>query len=265
MTPDVPRSPVAADAVPAAYYDGTGADALAALLQVPAVALYGVVGSTMDVAHELAADGARGGTTVLADRQVAGRGRHGRAWRSEGGQGIWMTILERPADASGVEVLSLRVGLAIAEALTGLAPSAVQLKWPNDVHVAGGKLAGVLIEARWRDQRLDWLAIGIGLNVRSLPDAPDGAATGALRPEVTRLEALQRIVPAVRGAAAAAGPLTPAEVARFHARDLAVGRVAVAPSPGVVAGIDMTGAVTIVGQDGRRAHRAGSLVLVEAV
>lgn len=243
----------------AAAYDGVPATSLAARLGLPAVHAYASVTSTMDIAHALAAEGAPAGTAVVADTQVAGRGRQGRSWSSGSGQGVWVTLVERPRDAAAIEVLSLRAGLLIAEALEPMAPSPIQLKWPNDLHVAAGKLAGILIEARWRDGRLDWLAVGVGLNVRP----PAGPPRGALRPGTDRVDALAAIVAGVRVAATATGALTAGEVARFHARDLAVGRVSVAPSAGVVAGIDATGAIIIDGPDGARAFRTGSLVLAE--
>lgn len=256
--------------VAAAHYDGADLRSLAERLGVPAVHVYASVGSTMDLAHALAEADAPAGTVVLADAQRAGRGRQGRPWTSEPGRGIWLTLVERPEDPSGVDVLSLRIGLAIAEALEEFAPAPIRLKWPNDVFAGDGKLAGILCEGRWRSGRLDWLAIGIGVNVRAPGAAPAGALAGmpgtqagALRAGVSRLDVLERMVPAVRAAAAACGPLQDAEVARFHARDLAVGRAVVSPSRGVVAGIDGSGAVTVVGAAGRSLHRAGSLVFAE--
>lgn len=213
----------------------------------------------MDVAHALAAAGAPDGTTVLADRQASGRGRHGRTWHSAAGQGVWVTIIDRPRDPEAVEVLSLRVGLAIAAAIEPLAPSPVRLKWPNDLHVAAGKLAGILVEARWRDARLDWVAIGVGLNVR----APAAVTAGALRAGVSRIEALARIVPAIRDACRAGGRLREEELAGFRARDLAAGRRVAAPAVGVVRGIDPAGAILIATPAGEVACRSGSLLFAE--
>ena len=253
------RAPQAGKPPVPATYDGATASELARRLRVPAVVLHDVVSSTMDIAHQQAASGAPAGTVVLADMQVTGRGRQGRTWRSEAGQGVWVTVVERPADSSGAEVLSIRVGLALADALDPVAPGAIRLKWPNDLHVGVGKLAGILIEARWRDAGLDWVAIGVGLNVRESP----AAGTAALAAGVRRADALERTIAAVRAAAALPGPLTPAELARFHARDLAVGRAVIAPDAGIVAGIDAAGAVVIVGPHGPLAHRTGSLVFAE--
>lgn len=240
-------------------YDGLPAIELARRLGLPRLDVHDVVGSTMDWAHALAAAGAPAGSAVLADRQAAGRGRHGRAWHSAAGQGVWITLVDRPGDPEAVAVLSLRIGLAIAEAVEALAPSPIRLKWPNDLYVEAGKLAGILVEARWRDARLDWVAIGVGLNVR-----PPGSVTaGALRPGVSRIDALERIVPAVRDAGRRTGRLTADELARFRARDLAVGRQATAPAAGVVRGIDPAGAILIATPAGDVACRSGSLLFAE--
>src|SRR5581483_9095036 len=104
--------------------------------------------------------------------------------------GIWLTLVERP-DATAIDVLSLRVGLALAPALDEFASAPVQLKWPNDLYVDGRKLAGILIEARWRDQSPDWVAIGVGINVR--PPASEPRAIG-LRATADRLGVLQAII-----------------------------------------------------------------------
>lgn len=245
--------------IPAGAYDGLAAHALAASLRLPRLLVYDVVGSTMDVAHALAAEGAPAGTVVLADRQTAGRGRQGRSWHSAAGEGVWVTIVERPADAQAVAVLSLRVGLTIADAVEPLAPGPIRLKWPNDLFIGGGKLAGILVEARWREARPDWVAIGVGLNVH-----PPGDGGGAgLRPGVARIEVLERLAPAVRRAAAATGYLSPGEIATFARRDLALGRRVASPARGVVQGIDGSGGIIIRTAEGDRVHRTGSLVFAE--
>jgi biotin-(acetyl-CoA carboxylase) ligase len=139
---------------------GHSGDVLARALAVPLVVAVRRVDSTMDVAHGLAADGAAAGSIVLAEEQFAGRGRNGRAWTSPAGSGIWMTLIERPRRDDGIDVLSLRLGLHLAPVLERWSPGPVRLKWPNDLYIARRKLAGVLVEARWRGDRLDWVAIG---------------------------------------------------------------------------------------------------------
>ena len=146
-------------------WDGHSAAELAELTGAERVSLHERTTSTLDVTHALAQEGAPAGTLVLADEQTGGRGRAGRPWASPPGTGIWLTLLERPTDESGLPVLSLRAGLRAAEALSPFAGERVRLKWPNDLYLPAGKLAGILVEARWREARAEWVAIGFGLNV----------------------------------------------------------------------------------------------------
>jgi BirA family biotin operon repressor/biotin-[acetyl-CoA-carboxylase] ligase len=227
---------------------------------VPLVELFDSVPSTMDVAHRLAAEGAPPGTVVLANQQTAGRGRAGKSWASAPDAGIWLTLVERPADISGLPVLSLRAGLRAAEALDRFATEPIRLKWPNDLYVDAGKLGGILVEARWREQTLEWVAIGVGINVQP-PDDVDRA--GALEPGSERLEVLSELVPALRMAAAAPGPLSAAEMEEFSARDLARGRVCTEPARGRVAGISSNGELLVALADTVAPFRSGSLVLEE--
>ena len=234
---------------------GASGEALARALALPRVEALAQVGSTMDEAHRLAADGAPAGTLVLAERQDAGRGRSGKRWSSAPRAGIWATLVERPRDARAIEVLSLRVGLRLARVLERWTVAPIRLKWPNDLFVGDRKLAGVLIEARWRDQRPDWVAIGVGVNLEAPADqhaaaldAPDAAAV------------LGEMLPALRAAAFASGPLSEAERAEFAARDLAIGRRVVEPASGTARGITADGALLIESTGGTVALRAGSLV-----
>jgi BirA family transcriptional regulator, biotin operon repressor / biotin---[acetyl-CoA-carboxylase] ligase len=248
-------APTSSDGI--ATYDGRDASTLASLLDLPRVLIFDEVASTLDVAHACGEHGELAGSLVLADAQTAGRGRMGRNWRSDRGAGIWLTLLERPASAESLGVLALRLALAVAPALDAFAGEETRLKWPNDVYVAERKLAGVLVEARWRGPRLDWIAIGVGINVRP-PEGFDGAG---LTPGAQRVEVLAAIVPALRAAARATGPLTDDELARFARRDLAVGRECTEPARGLVAGIRGDGALLVDTPAGRVACHAGSLVL----
>ena len=214
--------------------------------------------STLDVAHKIAAEGAPAGTLVIANEQTAGRGRGGKSWQSSSGAGIWLTLIERPADTSGIGVLSLRVGLGAAEALDRFAPEPIRLKWPNDLYVDRGKLGGVLVEARWREQAVEWVAIGIGINVKA-PENLEYAA--GLDPGAERLDVLTELVPALRAAALANGPLNADEREEFNARDLARGKACVQPAIGRVAGITPTGELLVALADSVVPFRSGSLVL----
>jgi BirA family biotin operon repressor/biotin-[acetyl-CoA-carboxylase] ligase len=216
------------------------------------------VGSTMDEAHRLAQAGAEAGTLVLADAQDGGRGRGGRTWASEPEAGIWMTLIERPSDQRALDVLALRTGLALAESLQPFCDGRITLKWPNDLYIGAGKLAGILIEARWRESLPEWVAIGVGVN-RRVPDAFPGAAS--VRADEPRDDLLRAMLPAMRKAAAQGGSLTAEECAQWAARDLASGRDITEPRVGRAMGIDATGALLITEPRGALyAARSGSLV-----
>jgi BirA family biotin operon repressor/biotin-[acetyl-CoA-carboxylase] ligase len=232
---------------------------LARTLSLPMVELFDEVGSTLDVAHERAAAGAPAGTLIVAESQTAGRGRMGRAWRSEAGGGVWLTLIERPGDKSGLDTLSLRVGLGVVDGLEPLLGEALGLKWPNDIYRNGRKLAGVLVEARWRGADLDWVAIGIGLNLRTPRDQP--AAIGLEPSVLSRNEALCAIVPPVRAAAGRLGGLSAEELRAFASRDIAAGRRVVEPARGTVRGVDASGALLVATEQGIIHVRAGSLVM----
>jgi BirA family transcriptional regulator, biotin operon repressor / biotin---[acetyl-CoA-carboxylase] ligase len=125
---------------------------------------YAEVGSTNDVAASLADRGEPEGAVVVADAQSAGRGRHGRAWASPPGAGLYMSMVMRPA-AHAVGLLTIAAGVALADgiqAATGLRP---QLKWPNDVYIGGRKLAGILAEAGTSTAGVQHVVLGCGINL----------------------------------------------------------------------------------------------------
>ncbi len=225
------------------------------MLGVPAVEVHGRIGSTNDRAHVLADAGAPAMSVVLADTQTAGRGRHGRTWASAAGAGVWVSIILRPADARTTQVLALRTGLALAEALEPLRDGPLRLKWPNDLFAGEGKLAGILIEARWQDERPLWVVVGVGVNV--VP--PPGVGAEGL-PGATRLDVLAAVVAAVRTAAAGRGPLTEDERAAWARRDLARGRLIRSPAEGTVVGIDPNGGLQVQHGDVVATFHAGSLL-----
>ena len=241
----------------AARIDGWSPGDLANVLALPRVVAFDEIGSTLDVAHELGEAGAASGTLVIADAQTAGRGRMRRSWRSERGAGLWLTFVERPAGDESLGVLALRLALALAPALDRFAERPIRLKWPNDLYVDGKKLAGLLVEARWRAARLDWLAVGIGINVR----APEGADVGSLAPGTNRVEVLRAIVPGVRQAVAAPGILSDDELSQFRKRDLAVGQRCIEPVVGTIAGVAADGALLVDAAGDRTRCYSGSLVL----
>jgi BirA family transcriptional regulator, biotin operon repressor / biotin---[acetyl-CoA-carboxylase] ligase len=240
----------------AVTYEGRSAEDLAQALSLPRVVMFEVVDSTMDVANALAAGGAAAGTLVLADAQAAGRGRAGRRWESRAGDGIWLTLIERLNEPAALDVLSLRVGMRAARALDRFAASPIRLKWPNDLYLPDGKLGGVLVETRWRGERPEWTAIGIGINVRAA-GFPGAASLGGA---TSRLDVLGELIPALRAAASARGHLTEKELAEFASRDLAAGRRCVEPIAGQVSGVAADGALLVATADGMKRLTAGSLV-----
>ncbi len=238
-------------------YDGVRVAELAHAAGAAALYCFASLTSTQDVAHALASAGAPAGTVVLADHQQSGRGRQGRRWESSAGAGVWMSVVERPTDAAALQVLSLRLGLAAAAALEPFAGGPVQVKWPNDLYLPAGKLAGILVEARWRDAQPEWTVIGIGVNV-----AHAGTVGGsALEPGTGRAAVVAALLPALRAAARRAGPLAPDEQAAWSERDVSVQRRVIAPEAGSVQGIDADGALRVLGDDGVvRLVRGGSLI-----
>ena len=133
------------------------------------------IGSTNDRGMRLAAEsGLPCPALVIAERQTAGRGRGARRWESGFGALTFSLILDRPASLprERTSLVSLIAGLAIREAIAGVARgSLVQVKWPNDVYLAGKKVAGILAETS--SAAPDRLVVGIGINVNnSLDDAP---------------------------------------------------------------------------------------------
>jgi BirA family biotin operon repressor/biotin-[acetyl-CoA-carboxylase] ligase len=118
---------------------------------------YECVSSTQALARALFLVGKGEGTVVLAERQEQGRGRQGRRWISPPG-GLYASFIVRNQEA-----LSLRVGIAIAEALRQIGVNAV-LKWPNDILVGENKIAGILIDVIEK-----WAIVGIGVNINKTP------------------------------------------------------------------------------------------------
>jgi BirA family biotin operon repressor/biotin-[acetyl-CoA-carboxylase] ligase len=236
-------------------WDGYDAATLAAMCDATALELLAETDSTQNVAHGLAEAGGVPGTVVVADSQRAGRGRLGRSWHSAPGIGVWCTTVERPS-AESLDVLSLRVGLYVAERLDRFTEEPVRVKWPNDLLVGSRKLGGILVEARWLGQSLGWVAIGVGVNVGA-PSAVSNAV--GMNPGTRRAEVLPAIVRSVRQAAAQRGTLTPDELQRFAARDALVGRDIRSPVVGRVEGINAAGELRVETGRGAEFVRAGTV------
>jgi BirA family biotin operon repressor/biotin-[acetyl-CoA-carboxylase] ligase len=205
----------------------------------PPVYHYERVASTMDVIHALAEQGAEAGTIVIAGEQLQGRGSRGRPWHSPPG-GLWMSALFRPPAAGGVEVVSLRVGLAVAPVLDPFASTTVRLKWPNDLMVGERKLGGILCEARWQGDVLGWLAVGLGLNLRNSIPAELRAQATSLTDEQALVDdekLVDAIIAAIGNLDFRPARLSPAELDQFAARNWLSGREIRGPVCGTVTGL----------------------------
>jgi BirA family biotin operon repressor/biotin-[acetyl-CoA-carboxylase] ligase len=208
--------------------------------------------STNERARQLATRGAPHGTLVTAHEQAAGRGRQGRTWSAPPGRALLCSLVLRDPP----RLLPLAAGVAVAE----VAGSEALIKWPNDVLIAGRKVAGILVEGRPQEH---WAVLGIGVNVAVAPEdfPPElreragtlGLGDGAIEPTLERLlGALERwleapdsdVLDAVRARDALRG-----EPLRWSG------------GGGEGAGIDGDGRLVVATADGRVALEAGEVHL----
>ncbi len=132
------------------------------------VVAFDSVGSTMDEAFRLGMEGAPEGTIVCAEAQNKGRGRLGRAWSSPKGKGIYCSFILRPQLPPGqLAQLTLTAAVALAEGLYNAGGIELSIKWPNDILAGGRKLAGILTELRAETDQVDFVVVGIGINVNT--------------------------------------------------------------------------------------------------
>lgn len=126
------------------------------------------IGSTNQEAASLAIKGTPEGTVVVAESQSAGRGRPGRRWTSPAGKGLLFSVVLRPPLAMSEAHLFTVVGAtAAAEAIEKHIPSRVAIKWPNDLFIGDRKIGGILMEVASEQDEIDWIILGLGLNVNT--------------------------------------------------------------------------------------------------
>lgn len=243
--------------------DGVSAAALARRWGVPHCRVLSSVGSALDVVHELGEAGGASGSVVVALEQTAGRGREGRTWFSPAG-GVWLGMLLRPraGQAGGtLGVVSIRAGMIAADVVDELIGTAeTRLKWPNDVVLRDRKLAGVLCEGRWQGEALQWLAVGLGMNVANeIPVAvrDTAIALSEVLPAVQPIDVLDRLVPPIARLADPAVQLTDTECSAFAERDWLRGRTLRRPVAGRAVGLGHDGALLVLGTGGTTAVREG--------
>ncbi|WP_042223611.1 biotin--[acetyl-CoA-carboxylase] ligase [Oceanobacillus manasiensis] len=164
-----------------------------------------IVTSTQHVAHQAARENTPHGTVVIADEQSNGRGRMDRVWHSEKGKGIWMSIILRPELPPYIAPqLTLMTATAIAEVLDQHDTLKPKIKWPNDILIQNKKVAGILTEMQAEQDRIQYVVVGIGLNVNQenteIPDSIHYKAT-SLKMETEKewpiVELVQQILEAL--------------------------------------------------------------------
>lgn len=131
--------------------------------------VYGAIDSTTARLAQLAHAGAPDGTVVIADAQTAARGRAGAAWFSPPGVNLYVSVLfRRPLTVKAVPVFAFTASLAVADAVEELGLHPV-IKWPNDVLVEGKKVAGTRVECAMRGEVVDYVILGVGVNLNVTP------------------------------------------------------------------------------------------------
>ena len=145
---------------------------------------YEEIGSTNDRASELADEGALSGEVVVAETQTSGRGRRGRAWASPARKNLYFSVVLRPElPPSRAPELTLVASVAICDVLRQAGVDA-GIKWPNDLLVSGRKIAGILTELAADPDRVEWVVLGVGVNVNArredFPDELRAEATSVL-------------------------------------------------------------------------------------
>lgn len=156
------RLPPHADSLDPAYWQGQLSTVWAGR---PKVIYDKEMTSTNTILKKAAQDGAEKGTLALCEMQTAGKGRLGRTWQAPAGQGIWCSLLLRPALAPDkAPLMTLCAALAMAQAVAKETSLAPKIKWPNDLVVNGKKVCGILLEMAGDLDQIEFIVVGTGLN-----------------------------------------------------------------------------------------------------
>ncbi len=142
---------------------------------------YDNIGSTNDRAYQLAEGGEPEGTIVIAESQTRGKGRMGRKWTSPKASGIYMSIILRPdVETDEIPALTIIAAVAIIRAIKKACGVDTRMKWPNDILIEDKKVCGILTEIKAQPDAVEFLVLGIGVNVNT--------PRGKLPPEGTSLK-----------------------------------------------------------------------------
>ena len=132
------------------------------------------IDSTNEEAKRRALAGAPDGSIYVADVQTRGKGRRGRNWISPGGEDLFFTILKKPEiPFNCISMITLVAALSVAEAVEKHGGESCQIKWPNDLIIHGKKICGILTEMGAEMDRLDYVVIGVGINVNRVEFDPE--------------------------------------------------------------------------------------------
>lgn len=143
---------------------------------------FDTIDSTNNCAKAVAGVGAVEGTVVIAEQQTAGRGRLGRIWQANPNENLTFSIILRPkVSPDSLNLLPLYVAVALAQAIEKTTGLKVECKWPNDLLIGKKKVAGILIEGSIKQNQVEYVVIGIGINVNQQSFA------GELAPKATSL------------------------------------------------------------------------------
>ncbi|MBQ4282314.1 MAG: biotin--[Lachnospira sp.] len=124
--------------------------------------------STNNQAKCYGLQGVSQGTLFIADRQTAGRGRRGRTWISGDADGLWMSLLIKPdIKPECASMLTLVTAMAVAETIRKVTGISGLIKWPNDIVIGDRKVCGILTEMSAKPEAVDYIVIGVGINVNS--------------------------------------------------------------------------------------------------
>ncbi len=232
-----------------------------------------VVGSTNALALEQAQAGAADGSVYVADEQVSGRGRGGHGWHSAGSDGLYVSVLLRPAMAMTDALwIALATGMAAQRGILATTQLLVDIRWPNDLMVDGRKCGGILVETSVSAARDDGAAmlrhavIGVGINVNhaSFPAELEAVAT-SIRRESGQVWQREQVLAGLllgleqemewleeelRGAGTQMGLLERFGVASSWVRGKRVRVDEEGGYTGVTAGLDTRGFLLVAGDDG---------------
>lgn len=229
----------------------------------PRLFTYPILASTSDTAADLLTAGEAPPFAVTAATQTAGRGQRGRGWESPPGNLYITYALPRRVEA--VPLAGFAAALAVREALAGwVSPESLRLKWPNDVLLAGRKVAGLLLE-----NRADGLLVGIGINLAHAPDGPTRWPAGCLADSLPQSVALPKreavrqalTGPLLRWLAAESGVVSAAwqQVAWGIGQQITLETNA-GDLSGIFAGIDEAGRLRLVTAAGEQVLATGRIV-----